>query len=301
MKRVVSVSVGSSTRNDTAQVEILGTDFLIERIGTDGDFKKAVEIIQELDGKVDAFGLGGLDVHLHCKNRKYTIRPALPLINAAKTTPVVDGSGLKNTLERKLIDMLIKEQIVDFKGKKVLVVSGMDRFGMSEALVEAGCDTKFGDLIFALKVPLLIKNLNVLNILAITLMPILSRLPFEVLYPTGKKQEQNNTSKYEKFYNYADIIAGDFIYIKKYMPEDMKDKIIITNTVTSKDLEELKKRHVKMLITSTPNLNGRSFGTNVMEAVLVALSGKKPEELTADDYIDLLRKIDFKPRIERLN
>ncbi|KUJ90606.1 MAG: hypothetical protein XD37_1142, partial [Thermoanaerobacter thermocopriae] len=36
MKKVVSISIGSSTRNKTAEVEILGEKFVIERIGTDG-------------------------------------------------------------------------------------------------------------------------------------------------------------------------------------------------------------------------------------------------------------------------
>ena len=38
-----------------------------------------------------------------------------------------------------------------------------------------------------------------------------------------------------------------------------------------------------MLITSTPNLCGRSFGTNVMEAVLVTDS---PQEIKPQDYLN---------------
>ena len=51
------------------------------------------------------------------------------------------------------------------------------------------------------------------------------------------------------------------------------------------------------LVTSTPEFDGRSFGTNVMEGVLVALSGKRPEELTPQDYMDLLKRINWTPRI----
>jgi hypothetical protein len=70
--------------------------------------------------------------------------------------------------------------------------------------------------------------------------------------------------------------------------------------VTKDDVEELKKRGVKTLITTTPELNGRSFGTNVMEAVLVSLADKPAKDLTADDYTNLLDRIGFKPRIEDL-
>ena len=60
MKRVVSVSIGSSTRDSKAIISVCGQEFSIERIGTDGDIDKAVELIKELDGKVAALGMGAL-------------------------------------------------------------------------------------------------------------------------------------------------------------------------------------------------------------------------------------------------
>ncbi len=55
------------------------------------------------------------------------------------------------------------------------------------------------------------------------------------------------------------------------------------------------------LIATTPEFEGRSFGTNVFQAVLVAISGKSPEELEPEDYLKLVEKVGFKPRIEKLN
>ncbi len=62
MKKVVSVSIGSSTRNHRVEAEFLGEKYIIQRIGTDGSITKAIDLIKELDGKVDAFGLGGIDL-----------------------------------------------------------------------------------------------------------------------------------------------------------------------------------------------------------------------------------------------
>ncbi|MHB1611436.1 MAG: hypothetical protein ACYCT0_07080, partial [Sulfobacillus sp.] len=50
-------------------------------------------------------------------------------------------------------------------------------------------------------------------------------------------------------------------------------KIILTNTTTQEDRESLKNRGVRLVVTTTPVLSGRSFGTNVIEAALVAVSG----------------------------
>ena len=56
-----------------------------------------------------------------------------------------------------------------------------------------------------------------------------------------------------------------------------------------------------MLVTTTPVLNGRSFGTNVMEGVLLTLLNKKWEEVTPDDYLKLLKELGFKPNLLVLN
>ena len=101
MKKIVSVSLGSSSRDHQANVNLLGEDFDISRVGTDGKLAVAIEKVEELDGKVDAIGLGGIDVYLYAGKKRFALRDGLRLLNAAKVTPVVDGSGLKNTLERE--------------------------------------------------------------------------------------------------------------------------------------------------------------------------------------------------------
>jgi len=297
MKRVVSVSLGSAKRDHKVEVELLGQKFMVERIGTDGDMKKAMELIRNLDGEVAAFGLGGIDLYIYAGSRRYMIRDAAKLAQVAQKTPVVDGSGLKNTLERKVITYL-RETGLDFKGVPVLMVCGVDRFGMAEALTQSGANLTCGDLIFALGIPVPIHSLSSLNMLARVVAPIITKLPFKYLYPTGEKQEKIKP-EHHKYYEQAEIIAGDFLFIKKYMPENLKGKIIITNTVTSQDVELLRTRGVKTLITTTPELNGRSFGTNVMEALLVALADKK-SGLSPEEYDELLDKINFKPRVQNL-
>jgi hypothetical protein len=299
MKKVVSVSLGSSKRDHAAQANFFGEEFLIERIGTDGDMNKLISLVKELDGKVDAFGMGGIDLYLHGENKRYIIKDAIPIMEAAKITPMVDGSGLKNTLEKSVIEY-INDRIVPLKNKRVLMTSACDRYGMAKALHEVNANITFGDLIFALNIPIPIKSFKVFQKIVSIFLPIAVKLPFEKLYPTGKEQD-TITAKYEKYYEEAEIIAGDYLFIKKYMPENMINKIIITNTVTTSDIEDLKSRGVKMLITTTPEFNGRSFGTNVMEALLVSLIDKKVDDIKYNDYEEMLEKLNFTPRVEYLN
>jgi hypothetical protein len=300
LKRIISVSLGSSKRDHRVETQFFGEEVIIERIGTDGNYQQVVSLLKSMDGKVDAFGMGGIDLYLFAGQKRYQIKDAVNIAKTPKITPIVDGSGLKNTLERRVISYLQNELNIELKGKKVLMVAAVDRYGMAEAFDGAGCQMTFGDIMFGLGLPIPLRTLASLQRVAYTLLPVIVRLPYTFLYPTGSKQDQI-TPKFTRYYDQADIIAGDFLFIKKYMPPHLDGKIIVTNTVTASDVEELHRRGVTMLVTSTPEFSGRSFGTNVMEALLVSFSGKKPSELETNDYLQLLDRLQFEPRVVKLN
>jgi len=300
LKKVVSVSLGSSSRDHHAIVTLVGEQFDISRIGTDGKLDAAIAKVRELDGKVDAIGLGGIDVYLYAGKHRYALRDGLRLLEAAKVTPVVDGSGLKNTLEREAVRFMHDELGIDLQGKHVLMVSALDRFGMAQALVDAGADVLFGDFIFALDLDKPVKGLHEFEEMAEKYLPDACKLPFQFFYPTGKKQDKPPQPKYPQYYHDADVIAGDFHFMRQFMPDDLRDKIVLTNTVTQADVDELRKRGVRLLITTTPDFQGRSFGTNVVEAALLALLGKKWDEVDADDYERVLHELHLKPRVVEL-
>ncbi|MEP0804808.1 MAG: quinate 5-dehydrogenase [Chloroflexota bacterium] len=301
MKRAVSISIGSSKRNKAVTVDLLGEKVSIERIGTDGDMEAAALKYKELDGTVDAFGVGGADLGALVDGKFYPFHSVQPMVRFVKKTPLVDGGGLKNTLENKapaFLDRKIGDYIRQH-GRKVFVTLGVDRWGLSKSFVEAGYEVVFGDLMFALGVPIPIRSMNGLRTLAKLMIPIVTRFPFEWLYPTGEKQDER-IPKYEKYYHWATVIAGDCHYVKRHMPDDMQGKVIVTNTTTPEDVELFRKCGVKYLVTTTPVLEGRSFGTNMMEAALVAVSGKG-RPLTWAEYDELLNKLGFEPQLQELN
>lgn len=299
MKRAVSISIGSSKRDKAVEVELLGERVSIERIGTDGSMEKAAELYRELDGKVDAFGVGGADLGLMVDNKWYPLYSVQPMVRYIKQTPVVDGAGLKNTLENKLAPF-IQEKIGSYVTKKrVFVTSGADRWGMTKSFVDGGYECVFGDLMFALSLPIAVHSLSAMKRLAAIMMPIAGRLPFKWVYPTGEKQEMR-VPKWEKYYQWATVVAGDCLYVKRHMPDRMDGKVIATNTTTREDVELFKQVGIKYLITSTPVLEGRSFGTNMMEAAMVAVSGKG-RPLTHDELNQMLERLGLEPQLQELN
>lgn len=298
VKKVVSISLGSSRRDAGGELRLGDTLVQLERRGTDGDLAKAAELLRFYDGKVDAIGLGGTDLYIVAGTRRYEFAQSRRLLNHVTKTPVVDGSGLKNTLERSLIRRLKQEYDLDLAAKKVLLVCAVDRFGMAEALEEQHCRLTFGDLIYGLGVDIPVHRLKTLSRLAAILVPVITKLPISWVYPTGYQQEKK-TVRHAEYFREHDIIAGDFLLIRRFMPPRLEGKIIITNTVTAADREDLRKAGVRTLITTTPLIQGRSFGTNVLEAALVAAAGS-PVELTPEEYEVCIRNYDLRPSIENL-
>jgi hypothetical protein len=301
MKRAVSISIGSSKRNKSVEVTLLGEKISIERIGTDGDMEAAALKFQELDGKVDAFGVGGGDLGILVDGKQYVFHSVKPMVRFIKKTPVVDGSGLRNTLEKKAAPLILEKlgDYINKMGKTALIMTGSDRWGLTRSFLDAGFECTFGDMLFSLEIPIALHTAKQIKFFASLLLPLATRLPFDWIYPVGEKQEERKP-KFPQYFKAVTVVAGDCHYIKRYMPDDMKGKIVVTNTTTPEDVELFRKCGVKYLITTTPVLDGRSFGTNMMEAALVAISGKN-RPLTLLEYEELLAKLNFEPQLQELN
>jgi hypothetical protein len=298
MKRAVSVSIGSSKRNKTVEIELLGEKVRIERIGTDGDMEKAAQLYRELDGKVDAFGVGGADLGVRVADKWYPLYSVQPMVRFIKNTPVVDGAGLKNTLEYKLAGFIDEKLGSYMTQKRVFIALGVDRWGMSKSFLDAGYECIFGDLMFGLGIPIPVRTEKSLSRVATLVMPVAGRLPFKWVYPTGAEQDKR-IPKWEKYYQWASVIAGDCHYVKRHLPYKMDGKIIATNTTTQTDVELFRTAGIKYLVTSTPVLEGRSFGTNMMEAALIAISGKG-RALTYAELNEMLDLLGFEPQLQEL-
>lgn len=296
VKAVVSVSLGTSKRDKVFETEVLGQKFLIGRLGTDGSRPLFKEWMEKLDGRVDALGVGGADIWLATETKRYAFREILDLVKGVKTTPVVDGSGLKHTLERTTIERLQQTGTVDFQHEKVLLVSAVDRFGMAQALDKVCPHVVYGDFLFGFGLNMPIRSYRAVTRLANILLPVVTKLPFQWFYPTGDKQEERKP-KFPKVFDEATIIAGDWLYIGRYAPDKLPGKTVITNTLRKANIDWLRTTGAKRAITTTPSMGGETFATNVMEGVLVSLIGKPLKDVTPNDYLAKLEELGWQPNV----
>jgi hypothetical protein len=298
MKRAVSVSLGSSARDKQVVVTLGGQQISVERIGTDGDVEKARRLYAELDGKVDALGVGGVDLYLRLGKREYPLRAALKLVQDVHQTPVVDGRGLKHTLERRVFELAAPALGGIPHFHHAFVPVAVDRPGLAQAVSDVADEVIFGDLMVALGVPIDIRGMRNYRRVARMMLPIVSYFPMSMIfYGSGGAESK---PKYQRYWRWADLLAGDFLFMRKYLIEDLAGKTVVTNTTTAENVEFLRARGVRTVITTTPRYEGRSFGTNMMEAALTAYAGLG-RPLTDAELNGLIDELDLRPSVQRLN
>jgi predicted amino acid dehydrogenase len=303
MKRIISISLGSSQRDYQLAATVLGQHIDVRRIGTNGDVARATALVREYDGKADAIGLGGLTPVFRVGAARYPHREALSIAAGARRTPVVDGEVLKATIERWAVQKTAGMIRGIFDYRRILIASGIERYQLAEALAQFEGELRFADPIVHLGLSFLPppRSLRQLEIYAATTLPFLALLPYRYLHPVALGQE-GHSSRAEALFHWADVIAGDFAYIRRFAPHDLRGKVLVTDDPSLDEIDDLAARGVSTLVTMTPPLSDeRPFvATDVLEAIVVAVqeTGGQPSEAEALDFIDATG---WGPTVEHLN
>lgn len=301
-KEIVSVSLGPSSRDYEFLTTFFGEEVHVRRIGTDGDANLARQLIAQLDGQVDAIGLGGMNLYFKVGHRTYVHRQVRDIAAAAHSTPVVDGVHLKETLERWAVTRLAEQHRDLLRHKRIFLVSGIDRFSMAEVLDSLTPHLIFGDPIFHLGLPFALHSLAQLESYARLALPALCRAPYGTMCPTGLDQHLR-TPQGVRYFDQADVIAGNYAYIRRFSPDNLHRKVILTNNLSAADIEDLRARGVKAVATLALPVNPEHpwVGANVTEAILTSFIARPPREITNDDFLELVARCDVQPQLTVLN
>lgn len=101
----------------------------------------------------------------------------------------------------------------------------------------------------------------------------------------------------ERWFEDAEVLAGDWHLLARYAPQQLDGKIVLTNTTTKSNLEDLAKRGVQLVATTTPRIEGRSLPTNLLEAAFVALAGRGL--LSREDLKAMVQEAALQPDVWR--
>ena len=295
MKKVVTVSLGSSRKDFTFNTRFLSHDFEVRRLGADDDTVKAWELMRRQQAVADAICLGEISDHYNVGLNTLVNKETRRLTNVVTRVPVTTGATLRRLLHVRAVRYVQKELGHYFNNNLVLFLSGMRNYDMAVAMSDYTPNQSFADALFQTGVPAMLTSLEQLELYAKGSDLVLNSKPGEIL--------ESALTDF-KIRWAADVVAkshvvvGTFAEIKSVgNPDNLAGKTLITPAVDAERMAFFKACKVNLVVDISPKLFEQVVGINTIEAMILAALEKSPEEISDDDFTEILEELKIVPRL----
>ncbi|MFO1264492.1 MAG: dehydrogenase [Rhodoferax sp.] len=295
MKKVVTVTLGSSQQDFEFKTRFLGQDFSVRRMGADMDTVKAWELMRRQQAFADAIGAGEISDHYQVGLRTITNKETERLTNVVTRVPVTTGATLRRLLQVRAVRHVQHELGNYFNNNLVLFLSGMRNYDMAVAMSDYTKNLSFADAVLQTGAPTLLTSLEQLELYARGSKFMLGTKPGQLLETAlaGFKNKRVAAAVAK-----SHVIVGTFAEIKAVATRtNLEGKTLITSAVDDDRLEFFKKHKVNLAIDVSPKLFDRVVGINTIEAMILAVLGKPTEEVSDDDFEEIINELDIQPRL----
>lgn len=295
MKKVVTVTLGSSKQDFEFKTEFLGQSFSVRRMGADQDTGKAWELMRRQQATADAIGLGEIPDHYQVGLRTVINKETQRLLNVVTRVPVTTGATLRRMLQVRAVRYVQKELGHYFNNNLVLFLSGMRNYDMAVAMSDYTKNLSFADALFQTGAPTMLTSLDQLELYAKGSKYMLQGKSGQILESAmagfKNKMVADVVAK-------SHVIVGTFAELKAVSnATNLEGKTIITSAVDDQRLAFFTKCKVNLVIDVSPKLFPEVVGINTIEAMILATLEKPQEEVSDDDFDEILNELDIKPRL----
>lgn len=295
MKKVVTVTLGSSKQDFEFKTEFLGQNFSVRRLGADQDTGKAWELMRRQQTTADAIGLGEISDHYHVGLRTVTNKETERLTNVVTRVPVTTGATLRRLLQVRAVRYVQKELGNYFNNNLVLFLSGMRNYDMAVALSDYTKNLSFADALFQTGTPVMLGSLEQLELYAKGSELMLNGKPGEML---ESSLSDFKISRAASAVAKSHVVVGTFAEIKSVgNASNLEGKTLITSAVDDERMAFFAKCKVNLVVDVSPKLFEKVVGINTIEAMILASLEKSPEEVSDDDFDEILTELKIVPRL----
>lgn len=295
MKKVVTVTLGSSKQDFEFKTEFLGQTFSVKRMGADNDTGKAWELMRRQQATVDAIGLGEIGDHYQVGLRTVVNKETQRLLNVVTRIPATTGATLRRLLQVRAVRHVQKELGNYFNNNLVLFLSGMRNYDMAVALSDYTKNLSFADALFQTGAPAMLTSLEQLELFAKGTDWILSGKPGEMLEASMAGFKGNRIASVAAK---SHVIVGTFAEIKAIgNAANLEGKTLITSAVDDERMAFFTKCKVNLVVDVSPKLFDKVVGINTIEAMILAALEKGSEEVSDDDFEEILDELKIAPRL----
>jgi predicted amino acid dehydrogenase len=295
VKKVSTISLGSSKQDFEFETRFLGHSFQVRRLGADDDIGKAWELMRRQQAECDAIGLGEVGDHYRVGQDTRVNKETQRLLNVVTRVPATTGATLRRLLQVHAVRFVQNQLGHYFNNNLVLFLSGMRNYDMAVALSDYTPNLKFADALAQTGAPAMLTSLFQLELYAKGSDLVLSGKPGEMLEASLSTFKRARIAA--EVAN-AQVIVGTFHELKEVgHAKNLAGKTVITSAVDDERLAFFKRCRVNLVVDVSPQLFDRVVGTNVIEAMILAALGKPVEDVSDDDFREIIDELQLQPRL----
>ncbi|MGK0290409.1 MAG: putative amino acid dehydrogenase [bacterium] len=297
MKEIVSIAMGPSSRDYEFITNFLGHDFRVRRFGADGDIEKAKTLIKQYGPEADMVGLGSLPDHAMIGTKKLWAKETQELEELVPQVEKTTGAPLRRIIRQWFVREIQQKLDNYFNNAKVLFFSGIENYDVAKTLEEYTQNMKFADPIRDRYIPKLLNSVKAVELYAAGSYKLGKMVPSKTI--ASSVVPVQNWSKFvlRKAIKNASVVIGPNAELQQYSPEELAGKVILTSAVRPIDLAVYQSKGVDVVIDDSPQPFDQVVGLNVLDAMIVTALQKNIEDMTTEDYLEVIQELEFEPKI----
>ena len=295
MKTVVGISLGASAQDFEFTTPFLGEKMQVRRIGTDGSTPKAAKLLKAWEQKADTIGLGVLKDSYKVGAHRFIEKDSARLKAVVTRVPVTTGGRLGDIFQEWAVRHAQVQLGHYFNNARVLFFSGMGNYKLAMSLSEYTSNLQFADPLLQLGVPKLLSSLEALQLYT-TGAHYVKDWTLPVNLAQGPIQEWTQFVL-RKAMQKATVIVAAAHELDEFGIEELAGKTIITSTASDERIAQWKDKGVHLVIDGSPFLFNHVLSPNLLDAMIVAATGKHPDDILEDDYLEIITSLQMQPRL----
>ncbi|MBK9373199.1 MAG: dehydrogenase [Holophagales bacterium] len=295
MKTAVGVSLGSGEHNFELETDFLGRRLKVWRLGTDASMTKTVALLKSWERTADAIGIGVVNDRYTLPSRRYQEKDIAQLTSAVTRVPVTSGSRLADILQEWAVRHVQNTLGSYFTNANVLFFSGMSNLKLAQTVHEYTQNVSFADPLLQLGIPKLLTSLDALRLYSAGAHHVLDWALPGVMSSDLMKEWSRFLLR--KAIHGATVVVAPVHDLDDFDRDDLAGKTVVTSTVGDERLAKLRDKGVAMVVDGSPFLFDHVIAPSLLDAMIIAATGKRPGELLEDDYLEILTRLEVEPRV----
>jgi len=291
----VSISLGTGEQDFEFDTRFLGEPLNVRRIGTGGSTAKAVKLLRHWEGRAAAIGLGVVRDSYTVGARRYVEKESVRLKEVVTRVPVTTGGRLVDILQEWALRHVQNKLGNYFNNANVLFFSGRTNFSLALAMSEYTQNLRFADALLQLGVPKLLTSLDALELYASGAHYVLDWAPTGVMSSTPLKEWSAFVLR--KAMQKASVIVAPVHELDGFGLEELGGKTIVTSTVNDERIAMFRDKGVNLVVDGAPFMFDHVISPNLLDAMIIAATGKDSDEILEDDYLEILTGLKVEPRV----